>query len=42
MRVLSARGDAGDAAPMEIQLIRVRGVAPEALRAVLAALEPHA
>ena len=42
VRVLSTRGDAGDAAPMEIQVIRVRGVAPEALRAVLAALEPHA
>ena len=42
VRVLPARGDAGDAAQVEIQVIRVRGVAPEALRAVLAALEPHA
>ena len=42
VRVLPTRDDAGGTAPMEIQMIRVRGVAPEALRAVLAALEPHA
>ena len=41
MRVLPERGDAGDAAPMEIRMIRVRGVAPEAICAVLAALKQH-
>ena len=40
--VLPDRVDAGDAAPIEIRMIRVpRGVAPEELRAVLAALEYH-
>ena len=42
VRVLPDRVDAGDAAPIEIRMIRVpRGVAPEELRAVLAALEHH-
>ena len=41
VRVLPERGDAGDAAPMEIRMIRVRGVAPEAICAVLAALKQH-
>ena len=42
VRVLPARVEADDAAPIEIRLIRVpRGVALEELRAVLAALEYH-
>ena len=41
VRVLPERGDAGDAAPMEIRMIRVRGVAPEAICEVLAALKQH-
>ena len=42
VRVLPARVDADNAAPIEIRMIRVpRGVAPEELRAVLAALEHH-
>ena len=42
VRVLPDRVDAGDAAPIEIRMIRVpRGCAPEELRAVLAALEYH-
>ncbi|WP_309670833.1 hypothetical protein [Gemmatimonas sp.] len=40
-RVLPERGDAGDAAPMEIRMIRVRGVAPEAICAVPAALKQY-
>ena len=40
VRVLPDRIDAGDAAPIEIRMIRVpRGFAPEELRAVLAALD---
>ena len=41
VRVLPERGDAGDAAPLEIRMIWVRGVAPEAIGAVLAALQQH-
>ena len=44
VRVLPERGDAGDAgdaAPMEIRMMCVRGVAPEAIGAVLAALTQH-
>ena len=42
VRVLPARVDADNAAPIEIRMIRVpRGCAPEELRAVLAALEYH-
>ena len=44
VRVLPERGDAGDAGdagPIEIRMIRVRGVAPEAICAVLAALKQH-
>ena len=42
VRVLPDRLDAGAAAPIEIRMIRVpRGVAPEELRAVLAALDSH-
>ena len=42
VRVLPARADADNVAPIEIRMIRVpRGCAPEELRAVLAALEHH-
>ena len=42
VRVLPERLDAGSTAPIEIRMIRVpRGVAPEELRAVLAALDSH-
>ena len=42
VRVLPDRVEAGDAAPIEIRVIRVpRGVALEELRAVLAALDSH-
>ena len=42
VRVLPERVDAGSTAPIEIRVIRVpRGVAPEELRAVLAALDSH-
>ena len=42
VRVLRDRVETGAVAPIEIRVIRVpRGVAPEELRAVLAALERH-